>query len=292
MWCILSGIQGDHGPAHGSTESFVANAATQCGVSTAQLQLSSMTPYVLFEALAGKTWRSIERFSRKRIRLGEDAITSINLDSLACAGPEFVFIEDTRAQESTKGCDFELWIGSSYLGWQRYAVQAKKIDVASSRYKSLAHEVAGVPQIDILDAYARANRALALYCFYNHSRNSYNWNCSLSPELEQLGCSITPSCVVRAAIAKYGAKNFTYMHSQPETLPWRCLLRCPKFVSKAAHGHVGWPSLAEYFYPQLPAALQSLRAQGGDMSFDNQPELFNTNNRFRPEWIGIVDITG
>jgi hypothetical protein len=251
-----------------------------------------MKPYELFEVLAGKTWRSIERFSRNRIHLGEDAITSNNLDALASAGPACVFIEDTRAQESTKGCDFELWIGSSYMGWRRYAVQAKKIHVSSSRYASLAHEVGGVPQIDILDAYASANRALPIYCFYNHSTKPYKWNCSLSPELEQLGCSVTPSFVVRKAIAKHGARNFTHMHSQQETLPWRCLLRCPSFVSKSASGHAGWPSLADSFYPQLPAPLQRLRAQPGRISFEDQPDLFNSNNRFRPQWIGIVDVAG
>ncbi|MDM0010894.1 hypothetical protein QTH87_00450 [Variovorax sp. J22P168] len=251
-----------------------------------------MKPYELFEVLAGKTWRSIERFSRNRIHLGEDAITSNNLDALASAGPACVFLEDTRAQESTKGCDFELWIGSSYLGWRRYAVQAKKIQVSSSRYASLAHEVSGVLQIDILDAYAGANRALALYCFYNHSTKPYNWNCNLAPELEQLGCSVTPSRVVRAAIAKHGARNYTHLHSQPETLPWRCLLRCPNFVSKGAPGHSGWPSLAENFYPQLPAALQRLRAQGGKISFEDLPELFNSNIQFRPQWVGVVDVGG
>lgn len=249
-----------------------------------------MKPYELFEVLAGKTWRSIDRFSRNRIHLGEDAITSNNLDALASAGPACVFLEDTRAQESTKGCDFELWIGSSYLGWRRYAVQAKKIQVSSSRYASLAHEVAGTPQIDILDAYAKANGALAVYCFYNHSKKSYKWNCNLSSEVEQLGCSVTPSSVVRAAIAKHGSRNFVYLHAQPETLPWRCLVRCPKFISKTASVHAGWPS-AEGFHSELPTILQRLRAQRGNISFEDQPELFNSNNRFRPKWIGIIDVT-
>jgi hypothetical protein len=253
--------------------------------------LGTIKPYELFEVLAGKTWRSIERFSRNRIHLGEDAITSNNLDALASAGPACVFLEDTRAQESTKGCDFELWIGSSHMGWRRYAVQAKKIQVSSSRYASLAHEVAGVPQIDILDTYARANRALAIYCFYNHATKPYKWNCNLPLEVEQLGCSVTPSSIVRAAIATHGARNFTHIHSQQETLPWRCILRCPNFVSKAARGHPGWPSLAGSFHPKLPAALLRLRAQPGQISFEDQPDLFNSEIQFRPQWVGIVDVS-
>ena len=244
--------------------------------------------------LAGKTWRSIDRFSRNRIHLGEDAITSNNLDALASVGPSCVILEDTRAQESFKGCDFELWIGSSYLGWRRYAIQAKKIQVSSSRYSSLAHEVAGVPQIDILDAYAGANRALALYCFYNfynHSAEPLRWNCNLSPEREQLGCSVTPSSVVRTAIATHGARNYMHMHSQPETLPWRCLVRCPNLTSKAPVGHDGWMDNVENFHAQLPSTLQRLRAQEGAISFADQPEIFNSENPSRPGWIGIVDVT-
>jgi hypothetical protein len=62
-----------------------------------------MEPYELFEVLASKTWRSIERFSRRQIHLGEDAITSHNLDSLESAEPQCTFVEDTRVDESSCG---------------------------------------------------------------------------------------------------------------------------------------------------------------------------------------------
>lgn len=249
-----------------------------------------MKPYELFEVLARVTWHSIHRLSRNRIRLGEDAITSINLDALASAGPACVFVEDTRSQESTKGCDFELWIGSTHLGWKRYAVQAKKIEVGSGRYTALSHKVGGRPQIDILDAYAIANRALPIYCFYNYSSKAYEWNCNLPSQLEQLGCTVTPSSIVRAAIAKHGARNFTHVHSQPSTLPWRCLIRCPNFIVGAGTGPIGWPALDDCFHPSLPAPLQRLRDHGASFSFEDQAELFNSNVDLRPEWIGIVDV--
>ncbi len=165
-----------------------------------------MKPYEFFEMLAGATWRSIERFSRNRIHLGEDAITSINLDALAMAAPSCVLYEDTRVTESTKGCDFELWIGSDSEGWRRYAVQAKKID-SSGRYASLGHKVGGTPQIDILEKYATANRALPIYCFYNNSQKPFSWNCPLPTQREQLGCSVAPSQVVRDALSRRGGRK-------------------------------------------------------------------------------------
>lgn len=267
-----------------------------------------MQAYELFEVLAEKTWRSIERFSKNRIHFGEDAITSLNLDALASARPTFVFAEDTRAAESTKGCDFEIWIGREQIGWRRYAVQAKKGQFSSGRYDSLAHEVRGTPQIDILERYAIANRALPIYCFYNRSDRPYRWNCSLPDCAEQLGCSVAPLSVVRRALARRGGRNFGFLHSQIETLPWRCLVRCKRFTqsmqleSSAGCGsaveapydgnshHDGWPDLTESYYPELPAPLRALREHGTHQLFDGQSDLFNTTVGLRPGWVGVIEV--
>jgi hypothetical protein len=251
-----------------------------------------MKPYELFEVLAGTTWQSIERFSRNRIHLGEDAITSNNLDALAMAAPSCVLFEDTRATESTKGCDFELWIGSSPSGWRRYAIQAKKIHFTSGRYASLAHEVGGTPQIDILDRYASANRALPIYCFYNNSDKPFSWNCPLPKQREQLGCSVTPSSVVRAALSKWGGKNFQSIHKSDATIPWRCLVRCPAFISASGIGHKGWPSLEDATHKQLPSALRRLQDNPSQNPFeDDVAEIFNRQVNLKPGWVGIIDLS-
>lgn len=245
----------------------------------------------LFELLAAKTWRSLERFSRNRIHLGEDAITSNNLDTLAAAAPGCVFLEDTRATESTKGCDFELWIGSDALGWTRYAVQAKKINFASGHYRSLGHLVAKVPQIDILERYAAAYRALPIYCFYNNSAAHYSWNCLLQNRPEQLGCSVAPSSVVREALSIRGARNFAHIHGNVATLPWRCLVRCPNLFGSTAHGHPGWPPLNRFWYERLPPSVQMMR--GGSAIADigeDDDALASRQLELRPGWIGIVDV--
>jgi hypothetical protein len=252
-------------------------------------------PYELFEVLAGKTWRSIERFSRQKIHLGEDAITSNNLDALASIGPSCVFVEDTRSTESTKGCDFELWIGSDALSWKRYAVQAKKIQPSTSKYGQLNHKVGvrGILQIDILDQYAKANRALPIYCFYNYSMNEYLWNCGLPCNVEQLGCSVTPSSTVRATLTERGTKNFTHIHGQKSTYPWRCLTRCPKFITPTGDQVNNWPSPETYTYLTLPPPLRTLRSLGDapiQFSFRDQPQIFSNETQFLPGWLGIVDV--
>ena len=67
------------------------------------------------------------------------------------------------------GTDFELWLGSNRKGWFRFAIQAKKLDLRTDRYSSLTQANSNGPQIELLEDYARLNRAAPLYCLYNHT---------------------------------------------------------------------------------------------------------------------------
>jgi hypothetical protein len=208
------------------------------------------------------------------------------------AAPSCVLFEDTRATESTKGCDFELWIGSTSSCWRRYAVQAKKIDFPSGRYASLAHKVGGTPQIDILDEYAKANLAFPIYCFYNNSAKPFSWNCSLPKHSEQLGCSVTPSSVVRAALSKRGGKDFESIHKSAATIPWRCLVRCPAFINASVVRHNGWESLEGATHKQLPSALRRLQENPSQTPFTaDSADLFSAQVELRPGWVGIIDVS-
>jgi len=244
----------------------------------------------LFEILARSTWRTLARAHRRRILFGEDAITSINLNTLASL-PKTVVAEDTRVHEVTKGCDFELWIGSDSYGWFRYAIQAKKLRVSSSTYAKLAYAVGGRKQIDLLEQYANANRAAALYCFYNYSQRAHGWACGLSPDPEQLGCSVTPLRVVRSSLIGRGRRNFSWIHNQPETLPWRCLVRCPRLMpGYNMPAHNGWPPPTEYVHKMLPHALRRLRELRTIETLDEDSDLFSPQGGLRPGWVGIIEM--
>jgi hypothetical protein len=248
-----------------------------------------MNAVELLEALARSTWHTLDRSHRRRIRFGEDAVTSIMLNTLASL-PNTIVAEDTRVNEATKGCDFELWIGDDRQGWRRYAVQAKKLTVASSRYLALGHVVAGTKQIEILDRYANANRAAALYCFYNYSTRMHGWNCSLPSASEQLGCSVTPSAVVRKALAGRGRRNFSWIHQQRATLPWRCLVRC-QLLAVPSRGHASgdWPALETHYYKHLPAPLMRLRETGILENVGDTQDLFSPNVELRPGWLALIE---
>ncbi len=245
-----------------------------------------MKTYELFEILARATWHTINSSHSNKVLFGEDAITSFNLNAIASVGPLNAVFEDTRVNESVKGCDFELWIGSNNLGWYRYAIQAKKISMSSGSYQKLGYKVGKALQIDILEKYAKANKAVPLYCFYNFSILTVPWGCSLPQEVEQLGCSITPSHVVRTALKKRGGRTFAYIHAQPETLPWRCLVKCSMLVP-TAHSAPG--PLAPHRFPKLPDSLELLRQQRRQGATLDRGSVFNIGIGLFPRHIAVVD---
>jgi hypothetical protein len=244
----------------------------------------------LFEILARTTWATIEAAARNRIQYGEDAITSVNLNALASSPDHSVVVEDTRVDEAIKGCDFEFWIGSDSSGWARYAIQAKKLSLPTSSYTKLGHKVGGNLQLDILERYARANRAAALYCFYNHSTLSHKWHCGFPIESAQLGCSITPASVVKAYMRKRGQRTFQALHAHPSTLPWRCLVRCPRLAVSRTLCHTGWPATEAYFYRALPTSIQVLAEERDGSVLVDAQEAFDSQVGLRPRWVGVFRI--
>jgi hypothetical protein len=221
--------------------------------------------------------------------MGEDALTSYHLTLIAASGHMNVYYEDTRINEATKGCDFELWIGSTKLGWCRYAIQAKKIKLPAERYESLGHKVAGVPQIDILEKYAKMNNAMPLYCFYNYTANPATSNCTDPNDIEQLGCTVTPLVVVKQALLIRGSRNFSYIHKQECTLPWRCLVKCPLFLAfdRNPYGYIHRHAAL----PQSIVALRNRRSADGpqvpDLSLNG---VFNRDIDLRPARLLVVDV--
>jgi hypothetical protein len=247
----------------------------------------------LFEKLAITTWDAIGNAFEHRISYGEDAITSIILLALKNASFPNLAIADTRPEESTKGCDFEFWIGDYPSGWVRYAIQAKKITVSSDRYASLKHTVGGVPQIEILEKYAKANSAIPMYCLFNYTENSSipKSPCPKFINIKEYGCSITPSSIAKLAIKTRGARNFNWFHSRRETLPWSCLVRCPELV---AH----WPEKIlgmEYenaVHKELPGILSVLLKNPKKQVQFIDTNVFSQEIEYRPRWIGVVNTEG
>jgi uncharacterized protein DUF6615 len=194
-----------------------------------------MTLKEIFEKLASDTWERMAAGYSSNISQGEETITDINLLEIERAGFDNVRVVKTnKNDESVLGTDWEWWIGG-HNEWLRFAVQAKKGypkngSPQEGYYRSINQKVKnGTAQIDILEKYAKLNGAIPLYCFYNSIVDppfdpQKHWHCNENPEKHQLGCSLTPLSVAKKANTR-GNRNFNFIHSQPETIPWRCLLK-------------------------------------------------------------------
>ena len=151
----------------------------------------------------------------------------------------------------------------------------------NERYDSLGHKVSTKRQIDLLDSYAAANNALPMYCFYNHtnpSPSSGSWQCCASFDPNQLACTLTASAVIQDALKVRGRCNFTWVHEQPQSLPWRCVtcpqlrLRMVRGLGKTPHGahNIHAADLVRDIHDQLPPEVEHALLTGRLVDFSGE----------------------
>ena len=196
----------------------------------------------MFESQSKYTWERLNYAHRSlmdpgqsgQVQFGEETITNVFLMDLYVRGSTVALFEQTsKPKESKSGTDFELWVGSQRLGWFRFAVQAKKLDLKTMRYPDLNHPNSNGRQPKLLERYAMTNGACPVYCLYNFTEDvdqDQHWHCcdDTKDDTTELGCSVTTLSNIKDAIRTYGAKNFGWIHCRTSTLPLRCLVACPK----------------------------------------------------------------
>jgi hypothetical protein len=271
------------------------------------IQLSRMaTAGDLFEELARAVWHRLADGERLGVRQGETTITDhILLELARLNDPGLRIVKTPLDQEDVKGTDWEWWVGSFSVGWIRYAVQAKRLDLQKRRYPNLGHKVGSSSQMQILESFASANRAVPLYCFYNHVEEADfgpYWHCNRPLDKEQLGCSVASLPVVKSGFNTRGGRSFHWMHSVGCSLPWRCLLRCPAFttVLQAPDGSRSLPVNAQQFfgiapllYPELPRELlRSLDTPARSQEIENfDADFYNAELGLYPKRIAIIQVS-
>ena len=255
----------------------------------------------ILESLAADTWERLRDSRVLEINFGEETITDLLLMDLKRKHPPTsTIIQTPKTKEKDKGTDWEWWIGSDRTSWLRFAVQAKKLHIDSQRYTGLSHKVGESLQIDLLEKYAKANDAIPLYCFYNYTQPAAAakaWHCCQpSVDEPQLACTITTSKIVRAAIGSHGTKNFSWIHSHPETLPWRCLAGCTRF--RRAYVPDAGPDMPDQTvakllgenvrrYDRLPPEVQAGRISGRIDYFS--AEYYNMNAQLLPRRVVVLE---
>ena len=259
-----------------------------------------MSLTALLEGLARDTWERVRDGHALGIHLGETGLTDLLLLEIKRRRPPNLQVFKTPHNlESSQGTDWEWWIGSPQIGWLRYAVQAKKLYLHSRTYQALGHKVAGVRQVDILDTFANANRAIPIYCFYNYAdwvNLATCWQCNLPRDDAQLGCTITPSFIVRNALAGRRTRSFESIHSSPQTIPWRCLLKCPVlrllYSPGTVQGHaaaVGQFGQEVHVFDALPPTF----AQASELGLlpEFLPDYYSGDAETFPKRVMVVDIS-
>ncbi len=186
------------------------------------------------EQIAKDTWGRLKQSRELRTRLGEETLTDLLvLDFVRLMDRRARLFQSTKIQESKRGTDLEVRIHAGGNRAIAFAIQAKKLH-RDERYRGLKTTVKSSKsfQLKILEDYAEAVCAVPVYLLYNYvCRDELvrYWNCRGSPneEVEQLGCTVVPSWVIRRAVCKRGRSNFDWIHKSNLALPWRCLFNCP-----------------------------------------------------------------
>lgn len=258
----------------------------------------------VFENLAEFVWQRLARSYELKINFGEETLTDILLLELAesqeIGDTHIHLLKTSKPVEARRGCDWEWWIGTAQHGWLRFAIQAKKAG-RGHRYESLKHKVNGRLQIEILQEYAETQNALPLYCFYNYSDGlaiENIWHCPLALHPSQLGCTLVPLAPVFTAIDTHSGKNFRFIHSFNEAVPWRCLLSCgldhvlgagTRLERQAAsHGAALIDPEVDNYCENLPPNLQKAMDDGEAVLYEDvdgiQPPLL-------PRRVMIMDVS-
>jgi hypothetical protein len=253
----------------------------------------------LFEKAASDTWERLKASLELGISQNETTITDIILLDFKRAKCPFVhLIKTPQNREPVQGTDWEWWIGADRVGWLRYAVQAKKINLSKLNYERLNHKIGGkkVKQLEILRSYSSRYNALPRYCFYNYANTikpSQHWHCNLPFDSTQLGCSIATLSTVDKAINTRGGNKFDFIHSEISTLPFRCLVTCPMILSVYARenpfpaGFDGYENAR--IFNTLPGHIQQGRETG---SFEEwgEPDFYSNEVPYRPKRILVAEL--
>ena len=262
----------------------------------------------VLESLSKDVWERLRDVKNlpaaHSIRFGEETITDLLMLDLNRQRPtRAMFTQTPKHREAVRGTDFEWWLGSDTTGWIRLAVQAKKLDLKSERYLNFKHKVNGVKQINRLERYAARHGAIPLYCLYNYSANAESkvWSCcQRSYDVEELGCTITPSSNIREAMGLWGKKNFDSIHEYEDTVPWRCLALCPRVKGLFRKTHESPPlfGVPPRIYSDLPTRLRRIDERTGALRYDGEyplddgfdPELYDQEVGF-PRRISVLEIS-
>lgn len=184
------------------------------------------------ERIAESAWHRLGASRDLAVRLGEETLTDLLVLDFSMSVPrhKIKFIPTTKPKEAVQGTDLVVYVRRDANKADIYAVQAKRLYERSYNCLNARSGSSNRHQINILEDYAKALRAIPLYLLFNHVDDKDSdsaWQCCQTIDKRQFGCTLVPSWRIRDAISTRGCRTFKYIHSDLAALPWRCAFACP-----------------------------------------------------------------
>lgn len=235
------------------------------------------------EAIARCTWRLLGDAASLGASIGEETLT--DLLAIKIKRDNHKVFQFTKARESHTGVDIEVWLGNTRIGWTRLAIQAKKLDVRSRRYRSLDYKNSTGRQIAMLEQYAKYWRAIPLYLLYNWKEGADRyWHCSRPVDIEQMGCTVAPLTVIKKAVQH--TKFFDDIHSNSSVFPLRCLAEWPVCCNSTGMDSLYFNGITPRKYNRIHDYLQT-----GDVNLRGEfLNEFHDNEIGLPRRIVVLNI--
>lgn len=125
--------------------------------------------------------------------------------------------------EKANGNDLELCLEIEPNKYVILVIQAKKLYFTTQKYRSISHKVNGTYQIDLLEDYAKRQKAIPLYMFYNYAPDFKNKN------KKYYGCTLVFSQFIRkhyylkASSFSWKIPTFDELHQNHHAVPLHTL---------------------------------------------------------------------
>ena len=219
----------------------------------------------LMDELSRQTWFNLTMARQLDMRMGEVTISETNLLALAR------LIEDkglpveliaTRADESTTGVDFEIWLVARNARFFGYSIQAKVIDVRNAKftYPKLGHKAGATYQYELLETHALDVGSHPVHLFYNgwanRSPGAPGFPAGFDTEL--FGCAAVMTSVV------HDVRDAT---TKPHGGTTRASVQAADYLSTA----VPWSELFKRLDPPARAPKPSGPSDGTDVVLSSLP---------------------
>lgn len=176
----------------------------------------------LYQDMSSSIWNRIPFSYNMGFKYSEVTITEnllFDIYKFNINNPSLAINIFEAKNEKANGNDLELCLEIETNKYIILVIQAKKIYFQTQKYSSISHKVNGKYQIDLLEDYAKREKAIPLYMLYNYSPDLKNKN------KQYYGCTLISSKFIRenyylkASLISWKIPTFDELHEKYNAVP-------------------------------------------------------------------------